>query len=334
MALQAVYLKNRMTPCIRLFIMMCCTIIFTASCVTKQNVYLPVGRMRDSGNEVSIRIDELEKLNIPIIKDIHSGSWIKIPAASLHENSTITILIKKKNSSNTLKKNEPDLTLWLKPSVYIDCDHPDIIKKAGELTAGLPDDQTDAKIRALLDFVNKKIEFKLIRGLKKDFKKASESLKDGYGICMNKVRIFVALCRAGHIPARIICGSIISDDGKDHHHDWAEVYDEKNKKWFTLDPTMSNEMNINTLKYIDAIYNIDDNPMFPFTFWANDYAKIKAPDQKQPGFNNIGPGISIFFTDRKLQWETGAIGYTVVEDKSPEYISVKIEYTMKDYLPE
>jgi hypothetical protein len=307
--------KNKQRGYTLMCILLCFIFLLFLSCESKKSVYVPVGRLANAGNEVSIAIDG-QKRHIKRIKDVHSGSWYKIPASLLQQTSTISVTITKKSGSNILKQTEPDPGLWLKPSVYIDCDHPDIIKKAGELTADLSGSGDRAKVQAILDFVHRDIQFKLVRGMKKDFKTASQSLRDGYGICMNKARILSALCRASDIPARVICGVVI-DKGEDHHHDWAEVYDREHEQWFTVDPTASGNMEVHTFKYIDLIYNSDDNPVFPFQYWANDYAKIEK-------------GISIFFPERDLHWKTGSVGYTLVEDKSPEYFTLQITYQVKN----
>jgi hypothetical protein len=310
MRMKSYFPENRYTF---LCILLCFIFLISVSCESKKYLYIPVGRLADAGNKISIEIDG-HKRHINLIQDIHTGAWYKIPASLLQKKSTVTLIIKKKSKSNTLGKKESSLSTWLKPSIYVDCEHPDIIAKAAELTTGLSGSGDRAMIQAILDFVNRDIQFKLVRGMKKDFKKASQSLRDGYGICMNKARIFVALCRASNIPARVICGVVI-DKGEDHHHDWTEVYDREQEEWFTVDPTASNNMDVNTFKYIDIMYNIDDNPVFPFMFWANDYAKIEK-------------GISIFFPERNLHWQTGSVGYTVAEDKSPEYFVLQITYQL------
>ena len=161
----------------------------------------------------------------------------------------------------------------------------------------------------------KEIPWKLVRGPDKDFKKASETLKDGYGICMNQARLMTALCRATGIPAGIITGFIL-DGSETYHHDWVEIYDESGRSWITLDPTLSDSMNLNTLNYFDLIYSPDNNSLFPFRYWLNAYSINK-------------DGVSLFFPDRELHLQTGRFKIKVTDNKAPDYIELQIEYKLQ-----
>ncbi len=275
------------------------------------HVFAPIGRLQHKANDVSILINGVSE-DIEVITDEHSGSWFKVPLDVLPEKITITIVLKKSDKTGTLRREETRRDAWLTPSDLVDSDNPLIGKKAKELTRGMT--TQSEKVQSILEFVHRKIAFKLVRGPEKDFKKASESLTDGYGICMNQARIFTALCRASHIPARIISGFVASESGE-YHHDWVEFYDEREKAWIPLDPTATGSMTLNTLTYIGLLYSPDNNPIFPFAQWSKKYAVTK-------------DGVSLFFPVRSLHWRTGRFGATRIET-TPESIALHIEYELR-----
>ena len=81
------------------------------------------------------------------------------------------------------------------PTEFCDCDHPDIIAKAKELTEYAADTYTMAL--DIFRFVRDQIKFMLC-----DFVPASETLERGYGDCGNKTNLQVALLRAVRLRAR------------------------------------------------------------------------------------------------------------------------------------
>lgn len=85
-----------------------------------------------------------------------------------------------------------------------DFDHPDIVAKATELTAGKP--TSLAKIESIFAFVRDEIKFGFPSTW--DAVKASDVLASGFGYCNTKATLFLALCKAAGIPARIHCSLI------------------------------------------------------------------------------------------------------------------------------
>jgi transglutaminase-like putative cysteine protease len=83
---------------------------------------------------------------------------------------------------------------FLKPTEWCESDHPDIVGKAQELTAGLEDDRT--KAMALYEFV-RSLPYML-----GPTRSAVEALKAGEGVCASKANLLVGLLRAAGIPAR------------------------------------------------------------------------------------------------------------------------------------
>ncbi|MGQ9627123.1 MAG: transglutaminase-like domain-containing protein [Anaerolineae bacterium] len=83
---------------------------------------------------------------------------------------------------------------FLKPTEWCESDHPDIMRKARELTVGLEDDR--AKAMALYEFV-RSLPYML-----GPTRSAVETLKAGEGVCASKANLLVGLLRAAGIPAR------------------------------------------------------------------------------------------------------------------------------------
>lgn len=82
--------------------------------------------------------------------------------------------------------------------------HPSIIEKSTELTAGKATQLE--KLEAIFYFMRDGIKFGFPSTW--DAVKASEVLESGFGYCNTKASLFVALCKAQDIPARIHCGLI------------------------------------------------------------------------------------------------------------------------------
>lgn len=88
-----------------------------------------------------------------------------------------------------------------------DADHPSIQEKAASLTAA--GESTLEKVERIFHFVRDKIRFGFPP--RWDVVRASEVLEYGIGQCNLKATLYVALCRAAGIGARVHCGMISSD---------------------------------------------------------------------------------------------------------------------------
>lgn len=88
---------------------------------------------------------------------------------------------------------------YLKPGKYVDSDHPDVVKKALALSAGVDEPQEIA--RACFEFVRDEIRHSWDYKLNPVTCKASDVLKHGTGYCYAKSHLLAALLRANQIPA-------------------------------------------------------------------------------------------------------------------------------------
>ena len=89
-----------------------------------------------------------------------------------------------------------DISVFLKPGVNIDSNHPRIIQKAKELTEGWSTDAEKAK--ALYEYVRDSYNDN-----PSDSFKASDVLEYGGNNCIRRSTLLAALCRAAGIPARL-----------------------------------------------------------------------------------------------------------------------------------
>lgn len=137
---------------------------------------------------------------------------------------------------------EPDSNL--QPTPIIDSDHPEIQRKARELTADRPD--TTARLTALFYFVRDGIKYNAYvpKYLPEHFR-ASNTLAAGQGYCVPKAVLLIALTRAAGIPARLGMARIRNYRASEkivkwmggnifHWHGYAELYNEG--KWVKATP--------------------------------------------------------------------------------------------------
>jgi len=112
-------------------------------------------------------------------------------------------------------KEEEDLSEFLKPGEYVNSDHPDIIKKAEELTEGRNTDAEKSKV--IYEFVRDNYNDNVFES-----KIASDVLKLGGNSCTQRSILLAALCRAAGIPARLHLQYCIL---KNYKYDNGEVKD-------------------------------------------------------------------------------------------------------------
>ena len=101
------------------------------------------------------------------------------------------------------KKISPKLKLYTIASPYIETNHQRIHALSKEIFADVPETATDwQKVEAIYDAVLKKINYK-----EGPDKGAAEALRDKEADCQGRSAVFIAVCRANKIPARMVWGS-------------------------------------------------------------------------------------------------------------------------------
>jgi transglutaminase-like putative cysteine protease len=125
---------------------------------------------------------------------------------------------------------------YLKPSVAIDWQHPDIIDRAKQITVGLDNDI--AKAQSLFKWVRDNIPHS--RDIDVDIVTftASEVLTQGTGICYAKSHLLAAMCRSIGIPAGL-CYQTCANDPPDSSlvlHGLNAIYLAQIDRWIRVDP--------------------------------------------------------------------------------------------------
>jgi len=156
-----------------------------------------------------------------------------------------------------------EMSIFLHPTYFCDCEHQTIIDLAHELTKGCETDKD--KALKIFHFVRDEIPFML------DYiVKASETLERRYGFCVTKATLQIALLRASGIPARyrhahlkkeclkgvIARGAFNGTPNIITFHPWAECY--LNDKWISCD-TLFDEKLVKTI-YKKGIHSKEEIP--------------------------------------------------------------------------
>jgi len=121
---------------------------------------------------------------------------------------------------------------FTQPEKLIQSDHPEIRAKAENLTKGESDPH--AKVLKIYNFVIQHLRYVL----QEDERGALWAFKNRTGDCSEFSYLFVALCRAAGIPARIQAGFAFQSlkSSVEYGHMWAEYYLE-NYGWIPVDAT-------------------------------------------------------------------------------------------------
>ncbi len=131
----------------------------------------------------------------------------------------------------------PDLSVpisqhkeFLEPSVYIQCEDPEIVTKANELVGS----ETEAKkiVAKLVDGVYNLLEKNPTASLPS----AIDVLRTKEGDCNEHSILFAALARAKGIPTKIHVGLINLRGSAYYYHAWCAVW---LGKWIPVDPTLN-----------------------------------------------------------------------------------------------
>ena len=124
---------------------------------------------------------------------------------------------------------EADLREFLKEEAYLEKDNENI-KEAAETIEGKNDLEI---VQNIYDYVLDNMEY-VLHGKKS--LGAVKALRLKKGDCSEYADLFVALCRARKVPARVVTGYTVKSDTKTSKHNWVEVYLQK-YGWVPFDPS-------------------------------------------------------------------------------------------------
>jgi transglutaminase-like putative cysteine protease len=155
---------------------------------------------------------------------------------------------------------------YLVSSVYIDCDHPDVAKKAAELAKGCTSEEE--VVKKCFEFVRDSIKHSWDFILNPVTCRASDVLAYGTGYCFAKSHLLAALLRKNGIPAGLCYQRIAADSTGTEFclHGLTAVY-LKNHGWYRID-ARGNKPGVNAqftppkeaLAYADLVEPAKDLP--------------------------------------------------------------------------
>jgi transglutaminase-like putative cysteine protease len=129
-----------------------------------------------------------------------------------------------------------ELVDFLKQEKYIEKDHHQMQEIAGGMEG-----ETDIDIvKNVYDYVLDNMEYSVLG--RRDWG-AVKALELGKGDCTEYSDLFVALCRAKNIPARVASGYTVGFGQTATKHNWAEVY-LQDYGWVPFDPTAGDVRNV------------------------------------------------------------------------------------------
>jgi len=130
------------------------------------------------------------------------------------------------------KKDRPQdyqLKAFLKQEKHIEKDHYHI----QEIADGIEGQMEIDIVKSIYDYVIDNMEY-TIRSRRG--RGAVKALQHGKGDCTEYADLFVAICRAKNIPARVVTGYTVGVDPTSSKHNWAEVYLQE-YGWVPFDPS-------------------------------------------------------------------------------------------------
>lgn len=165
-----------------------------------------------------------------------------------------------------------ELGRYLQNEKYLEKDAENIHKKALELKKKT----VNKTVANICKFVHNNIEYEVVST--QDTIGAERTLKNRKGDCTEFSDLFVALCRADSIPARIVKG-LTTFWGKNStpSHSWAEVFLE-GIGWVSVDPTHNDDFKIFDNKYLVLSRSRNDKVLgygasFSYRYWTNQLMK-------------------------------------------------------------
>ena len=191
----------------------------------------------DSGNGIdftqlvsipsNIEITEAQKLRAIKIKIMGIDNALFLNGDRQHyEKNILTIIRENVEYAPNLNNHVPaEISLFLKPSVLIQSNHPSILDQMKKIIK--PTDSEGQKAKKIIDWVYRNIEKKPTLSVPN----ALEVLKNKSGDCNEHTVLTVALLRAAGIPAQSEAG-LVYLQGRFYYHAWCALYI---GKWITAD---------------------------------------------------------------------------------------------------
>ncbi len=187
-------------------------------------------------NLFAIRIDtiitnprQLKKLSVVLEQIEPSGLNLEDDFQKIVQTEPLTIEIKKLESIPTVYLPISSHNEYLKPSPYIQSNHPDIRRTAQEIVK--QEKNATLASQKIMEWVYHKINKRPTASLPS----ALDVLENLEGDCNEHAILYAALCRAIGIPCQI-CVGLVYVDNFFYYHAWNKVYLDK---WISVDATFN-----------------------------------------------------------------------------------------------
>lgn len=211
--------------------------------------------------------------------DDYGNMFIYYSTAGMLPKEKLNITIERKLKTSTFVTSEPVLArsngsvtketeMFVKPQEKIESDNQAIINKANELTQDLTTDYR--KAAAIFEYVNTKVDYDTSSNYAN--KGALSALNNNKGVCEEYATLFVALCRAEEIPARVVTGyKVETVNGVESliDHAWAEIYLD-DYGWLPVEPTVIYTVNGQRMPYWNTFCALNVANHIPTDLYNNE----------------------------------------------------------------
>ncbi|MCX5837297.1 MAG: transglutaminase-like domain-containing protein [Deltaproteobacteria bacterium] len=201
-----------------------------------------------AGLEGAVSADLTEIASIPSSKPIEDAAALKVLKIRLgglqegiffldggrqgYRNGVLTI--RRESSPGSLARSGGavgDLGAFLKPTSFIQSDHPKIRQKLAEILS--PGDLDGVKADKLVAWVHKNLEKRPVLSVPN----ALETLENRVGDCNEHAVLLAAFARAAGIPAEVEAG-VVYMRGRFFYHAWNVLYLRDRGDWVTADAVL------------------------------------------------------------------------------------------------
>ena len=207
-----------------------------------------------------------------ITRDLYGNIFAKYNVAGMLPNEKMIIKVERKTTVSTYVTDEPILArsngsiteenkIFVKPQTRIESDNQAIIDKANEITAGLTTDYRKAS--AIFEYVNTTLSYDTSSQYAN--KGALAALNSSRGVCEEFASLFVALCRAEEIPAKVVAGYKVqnmNEEDKLIDHAWAEIYLD-DYGWLPVETTILYTINGQRMPYWNTFCSLNEPDHIP-----------------------------------------------------------------------
>ncbi|MCG3221918.1 MAG: transglutaminase domain-containing protein, partial [Candidatus Heimdallarchaeota archaeon] len=182
-----------------------------------------------------------------LLSDKDGNRWLRFSFPQISPNETIKFayrafvitrliaydITRIKNKEEVKDQLYPETySIYTKPEPFIESTHPSIQKIVSKFSTYSP----LGKIFAFLKFIKNNFDYIPLDG---DFGPIF-ALENRYGDCTEFATLFVSLCRAAQIPARLTTSIILNELEGWEYHSQAEFFTEG--IWFPIDPTLQQDI--------------------------------------------------------------------------------------------